>query len=175
MGPRWTIDELLEKYRCGNRAAPASARVFHVRPFAANQILVVVPDGHSPETLAGAIATFNQLPSQGIIIGEKAGRFAGQSYHDGAGQGGVIDQMIGLELRRVMQGVSEVHAAFGVGIDDLHRLADAEGRMILGDALHYASELKPDHLIDYATLTGAVVRSEEHTSELQSQSNIVCS
>ncbi|HSP14624.1 MAG TPA: leucyl aminopeptidase [Thermoanaerobaculia bacterium] len=34
---------------------------------------------------------------------------------------------------------------------------DAEGRMILGDALHYASELKPDHLIDYATLTGAVV------------------
>ena len=34
---------------------------------------------------------------------------------------------------------------------------DAEGRMILGDALHYASKLKPDHLIDYATLTGAMV------------------
>ncbi|MDQ6802160.1 MAG: leucyl aminopeptidase [Acidobacteriota bacterium] len=34
---------------------------------------------------------------------------------------------------------------------------DAEGRMILGDALHYASELEPDHLIDYATLTGACV------------------
>ncbi|MGZ4810624.1 MAG: leucyl aminopeptidase, partial [Thermoanaerobaculia bacterium] len=34
---------------------------------------------------------------------------------------------------------------------------DAEGRMILGDALHYASEQKPDHLIDYATLTGACV------------------
>jgi leucyl aminopeptidase len=34
---------------------------------------------------------------------------------------------------------------------------DAEGRMILGDALHYASKLKPDHLLDYATLTGACV------------------
>ena len=34
---------------------------------------------------------------------------------------------------------------------------DAEGRMILGDALHFASQLKPDHLIDYATLTGACV------------------
>ena len=34
---------------------------------------------------------------------------------------------------------------------------DAEGRMILGDALHYASRLEPDHLIDYATLTGACV------------------
>ena len=34
---------------------------------------------------------------------------------------------------------------------------DAEGRMILGDALHYASKLEPDHMIDYATLTGACV------------------
>ncbi|HEX7833561.1 MAG TPA: leucyl aminopeptidase [Thermoanaerobaculia bacterium] len=34
---------------------------------------------------------------------------------------------------------------------------DAEGRMILADALHYASALKPDHIIDYATLTGACV------------------
>ena len=34
---------------------------------------------------------------------------------------------------------------------------DAEGRMVLGDALHYVSQLKPDHVIDYATLTGACV------------------
>jgi leucyl aminopeptidase len=34
---------------------------------------------------------------------------------------------------------------------------DAEGRMILADCLHYASKLEPDHLIDYATLTGACV------------------
>jgi leucyl aminopeptidase len=34
---------------------------------------------------------------------------------------------------------------------------DAEGRVILADALHYASSFKPDHLIDYATLTGACV------------------
>jgi len=34
---------------------------------------------------------------------------------------------------------------------------DAEGRMILADALHYASNLEPDHIIDYATLTGACV------------------
>ena len=34
---------------------------------------------------------------------------------------------------------------------------DAEGRMILGDALHYASQLEPDHILDFATLTGACV------------------
>jgi leucyl aminopeptidase len=32
---------------------------------------------------------------------------------------------------------------------------DAEGRLILGDALTRASEFKPDLLIDFATLTGA--------------------
>lgn len=34
---------------------------------------------------------------------------------------------------------------------------DAEGRMILCDALHYADRYDPDHLIDFATLTGACV------------------
>lgn len=34
---------------------------------------------------------------------------------------------------------------------------DAEGRLTLADALDYASELKPDYLIDLATLTGACV------------------
>jgi leucyl aminopeptidase len=32
---------------------------------------------------------------------------------------------------------------------------DAEGRVVLADALHYASQLKPDQIIDLATLTGA--------------------
>ena len=34
---------------------------------------------------------------------------------------------------------------------------DAEGRMILADALHFASQRKPNVIIDLATLTGACV------------------
>ena len=34
---------------------------------------------------------------------------------------------------------------------------DAEGRLVLADALSYASRLKPDEIIDMATLTGACV------------------
>ncbi len=34
---------------------------------------------------------------------------------------------------------------------------DAEGRVILADALHFASQKKPDEIIDLATLTGACV------------------
>jgi len=36
---------------------------------------------------------------------------------------------------------------------------DAEGRMVLSDTLAIASEEKPDFIIDFATLTGSVVRS----------------
>ena len=34
---------------------------------------------------------------------------------------------------------------------------DAEGRVILADALTYACESEPELLIDFATLTGAVI------------------
>ena len=33
---------------------------------------------------------------------------------------------------------------------------DAEGRLILADALVYANEFQPGHVIDVATLTGAM-------------------
>jgi leucyl aminopeptidase len=36
---------------------------------------------------------------------------------------------------------------------------DAEGRLILADALHYAGRYKPKLVVDFATLTGAAVRA----------------
>lgn len=39
---------------------------------------------------------------------------------------------------------------------------DAEGRVILADALDYARKFKPDHLLDFATLTGACVVALGH-------------
>jgi leucyl aminopeptidase len=43
----------------------------------------------------------------------------------------------------------------GTSIEIVH--TDAEGRMILADTLTLASRLKPDLIIDYATLTGSMV------------------
>jgi leucyl aminopeptidase len=39
---------------------------------------------------------------------------------------------------------------------------DAEGRLLLADALHYAQRFNPDIVIDYATLTGACVVALGH-------------
>ena len=45
------------------------------------------------------------------------------------------------------------------------RNTDAEGRLVLADCLDYAQDLKPDYLIDLATLTGAcAVALGEYTS-----------
>ena len=45
----------------------------------------------------------------------------------------------------------------GLNVEMLN--ADAEGRMILADALHYAKQYEPELVIDFATLTGAAVRA----------------
>jgi leucyl aminopeptidase len=41
---------------------------------------------------------------------------------------------------------------------------DAEGRLVLGDALWYARQLGATHLVDVATLTGAVVVALGHST-----------
>lgn len=43
----------------------------------------------------------------------------------------------------------------GKTIEIVH--TDAEGRLILADALTYTSQLKPEYIIDFATLTGAAI------------------
>ncbi len=50
-----------------------------------------------------------------------------------------------------------VEAMNGMSIEVVD--TDAEGRMVLSDTLCYASELKPDVILDFATLTGSAVRS----------------
>jgi leucyl aminopeptidase len=72
----------------------------------------------------------------------------------------------------------------GMSVEMLN--SDAEGRMILADALSFARQYKPELLIDAATLTGAAHRavgdyaivfmgtaSEEVKAELQKSGNEV--
>ena len=48
-----------------------------------------------------------------------------------------------------------VTAMNGKSIEVVH--TDAEGRMVLADTLHMASQDKPDLMLDFATLTGSCV------------------
>jgi leucyl aminopeptidase len=48
-----------------------------------------------------------------------------------------------------------IHTASGKTIEVLN--TDAEGRIVLADALHYAHRFEPEAIVDVATLTGACV------------------
>ena len=43
---------------------------------------------------------------------------------------------------------------------------DAEGRLILGDALAYAAKYKPELVLDFATLTGSAMRATGHQGSI---------
>jgi leucyl aminopeptidase len=68
---------------------------------------------------------------------------------------GVIPAAENMINGEAMRPSDVVKTASGKTIEVGH--TDAEGRMILADALDYASKEKPDEIIDFATLTGACV------------------
>ena len=63
-----------------------------------------------------------------------------------------------------------IKTARGVFVEVVN--TDAEGRLILADALHHAASFKPEAIIDLATLTGAcVVALGSHASGLMGNNN----
>ena len=122
-----------------------------------------------PVFLVGKGVTFD---SGGISL--KPGRDMDEMKFDMCGASGVIGAMIAIERLKLKVNVTGLVAATenmpgasalkpgdiitarnGKTMEILN--TDAEGRLILADALSYASEQKPQAIFDAATLTGAVV------------------
>jgi leucyl aminopeptidase len=110
--------------------------------------------------------------SGGISIKPAAGM--GEMKHDMSGAGNMVGLMASVAALKPKVEVHAILAAAenmpdggayrpgdvwgsldGKSIEIIN--TDAEGRLILADALAYAKELKPDLLVDNATLTGAMV------------------
>jgi leucyl aminopeptidase len=119
-----------------------------------------------PIILVGKGVTFD---SGGISI--KSGNF-GDMKTDMSGAAvvfGIINTISELKLKKnviaIMPLVENMPGANAIRPGDIIKSysgktieivnTDAEGRLILADALAYASEMKPEHIIDFATLTGA--------------------
>lgn len=73
---------------------------------------------------------------------------------------GIIPTCENMPGGRAIKPGDVITAASGKTIEILN--TDAEGRLILADALHYADQLKPAAVIDIATLTGACVIALGH-------------
>ena len=127
------------------------------------------PDKARPVALVGKGVTFD---TGGISL--KPGRAMDEMKFDMSGAGSVLATMHAvIELKlpinlvvvaaavenmpgaRATKPGDIVKAMSGETIEILN--TDAEGRLILADALHYALRFKPAKLVDVATLTGACV------------------
>ena len=127
------------------------------------------PDKARPVALVGKGVTFD---TGGISL--KPGRAMDEMKFDMSGAGSVLAAMHAvIELKlpinlvvvaaavenmpgaRATKPGDIVKAMSGETIEILN--TDAEGRLILADALHYALQFKPAKLVDVATLTGACV------------------
>lgn len=80
-----------------------------------------------------------------------------------------IDQPLAVEVHGIIPTVENMISGKAMRPDDIIETrsgktievihTDAEGRLILSDALTYANQLKPGYIIDYATLTGAAIKA----------------
>jgi leucyl aminopeptidase len=65
-----------------------------------------------------------------------------------------------------------IHSLKGLTVEIIN--TDAEGRLILADALSYAEEFKPDALIDIATLTGGrIVALGDHAAAVMGDAALI--
>jgi leucyl aminopeptidase len=130
--------------------------------------------GSKPVVLVGKGVTFD---SGGISL--KPGRGMDEMKFDMCGAAGVIGTMLAvarlklpINLNVVVPAVENLPSGIATKPGDIVKSmsgqtieilnTDAEGRLILCDALTYSKRFKPDTIIDVATLTGACVIALGH-------------
>lgn len=132
---------------------------------------------HTPKHSRGSVALIGKgltFDSGGLCIKPMQGMADMKSDMAGAAAVlGVMDIVSALDLPITVHGI--IGAAENMPDGDAYRPADviqslsgkgveiintdAEGRLVLADALTYAARLKPDFMVDAATLTGATLIS----------------
>jgi leucyl aminopeptidase len=132
------------------------------------------PPSANGDVLLGLVGKAITFDTGGISI--KPALYMEDMKGDMAGGGGVVEGIgviaeLGLPIRTLAVVAASENAVGGGSFrpgDILTAMngktieitnTDAEGRLVLADALHYARELGATHLVDFATLTGAMNRA----------------
>jgi leucyl aminopeptidase len=132
------------------------------------------PPSANGEIVLGLVGKAITFDTGGISI--KPALYMEDMKGDMAGGGGVVEGIgviaeLGLPIRTLAVVAASENAVGGGAFrpgDILTAMngktieitnTDAEGRLVLADALHYARQLGATHLVDFATLTGAMNRA----------------
>ncbi len=74
---------------------------------------------HRPELLARVVGGVDHAVAQVVVVGHDRAHPVAERHHLGAGEGGDVDEDVGLLLARGDQAVGEHEAALGVGVEHL--------------------------------------------------------
>src|ERR1700674_3485916 len=123
MDPWSVFGKFLEEHGGEDSAAPTAAGIDHVGDVGFEVFLVFVVERKAPHFLACLFVGVREALIHLVVAGEDSGIYVAESHDYGAGQGGGIHEMSAAELAGVAEAVGEDEASFGVGVDDLDRLA----------------------------------------------------
>ena len=132
MRPGQAADEVLEEQRRGDRRR-SPGRVVGVGDLRGELGLVLPAQRHPPHRLTGPVARGVEQLGEGVVVGEQAAGVLAERDLDATGEGGDVDQHVGLELvDGVGESVGEDQPALGVGVGDLGGAAAVLGEHVAG-------------------------------------------
>ncbi|TQR34566.1 leucyl aminopeptidase [Campylobacter sp. MIT 99-7217] len=163
--------EKMNAFLSVNRASVHPPRLIHLsyKPKTAKQRIIFVGKGLTYDT--GGLS-LKQAANMLTMKADKSGAAAAMAIIKA-----VSELNLNLEVHSILGAAENMVGGNAYKPDDVLisregvsievKNTDAEGRLVLADCLSYAQDLKPDLLIDMATLTGAcVVGLGEYTSAI---------
>ena len=123
MQPGNVLGKLFEEHGCGNGAALTSPGIDDVGDIGTDVFLVFVVERQAPHFLASFGKRLAEPLVHGVVVGEDTSIDVAKRHHYSTSERGGVDQVRATELAGVEQAVGQHQAAFGIGIDDLDRLA----------------------------------------------------
>ena len=112
--------ELLQEQGGGHRARQRRfGDVAEIGDVGGEHLLIMLPERHPPQRVGNLLALRQQRVGERVVIGEQGGKVGAERDPRGAGQGGEIEDQLGLLLGRAGERVGEDQPPLRVGIADL--------------------------------------------------------
>ena len=147
------LHEVGQEQPGGQRASVRPTDVLHVGHRRVKLGLVVVGQRQPPHPLASALGGIGQLVHPPIVVAHEPGHLGAQRHHARPGEGGQINDGIGLGLTSQRQGVGQHQAALGVGVEHFHCLTVGHGEHIAGPG-----GIAPQHVVGHGHVAGDLHR-----------------
>ena len=129
MCPRRVTHELIQEQRSGDRPCFA-AHVLHVGDVGVECRAILALERQLPQLLVGARRSGEQLIDDLLVVADHTGHAVTECTRHRSGEGGDVDDAVGLLFGGERQTVGEDQATFGIGVVDLDRLAVANGEHV---------------------------------------------